>query len=85
MVKLMNEYPKMVIQIAGHTDNFGTDAYNQKLSEDRARAVFLYLKDKGLGTRISSIGYGKSKPVETNDTDEGRKPNRRVEFVIIEK
>ena len=85
LVKMMNEYPKMVIQIADHTDNFGSDAYNQKLSGDRARAVYMYLKGKSLGNRISSVGYGESRPVATNDTDEGWALNRRVEFEISSK
>jgi len=85
LVTIMNENRNMVIQIAGHTDNYGSDAYNKKLSEDRAMAVYMYLKSKGLGDRASSVGYGESMPVSTNDTDEGRALNRRVEFVILSK
>jgi outer membrane protein OmpA-like peptidoglycan-associated protein len=83
IVMKMNEYPNMVIRIEGHTDNVGSDEYNQKLSEDRARAVFTYLRSKNLGDRVSSIGYGESRPIATNETDEGRAQNRRVEFVIL--
>jgi outer membrane protein OmpA-like peptidoglycan-associated protein len=83
LVKIMEENPTMTISIEGHTDWIGSDAYNQKLSEDRARAVFTYLQEKGLGNRASSIGFGEARPVATNDTDEGRAQNRRVEFVIL--
>jgi OOP family OmpA-OmpF porin len=79
----MKAYPNMTIRIEGHTDNVGSDTYNQKLSEDRARAVFTYLQSKNMGNRASSIGYGESKPIATNETDEGRAQNRRVEFVIL--
>lgn len=85
LTAMMDENPLMKIQIAGHTDNYGTDAYNQKLSEDRARAVYNFLKSKNLGSRVTSIGYGESVPVATNETDEGRAINRRVEFVILGK
>jgi len=83
LVRTMNANPKMTIIIKGHTDFVGSDAYNQKLSEERAKAVFVYLQGKGLGHRASSIGYGETKPVATNDTDEGRAQNRRVEFEIL--
>ena len=84
LAAIMNENPNIVIQIAGHTDNAGSDAYNQKLSEDRARAVYMYIKSKNIGDdRVSSVGYGESRPIASNDTEEGRSLNRRVEFVII--
>jgi outer membrane protein OmpA-like peptidoglycan-associated protein len=73
----------MTIRIAGHTDNVGSDASNQKLSEERARAVFTYLQSKNLGNRASSVGYGESKPQASNETDEGRAQNRRVEFEVL--
>jgi outer membrane protein OmpA-like peptidoglycan-associated protein len=86
LVKSMNENPNIVIQISGHTDNLGTEAYNQKLSEDRARAVYMYIISKNISTvRVSSVGYGESRPIASNDTEEGRALNRRVEFVIISK
>jgi len=84
LVKIMKDNPAMTIRIEGHTDHMGSDEYNQKLSEDRARAVYTYLQGKGFGERASSIGYGESKPIASNDTDEGRAQNRRVEFVILE-
>jgi outer membrane protein OmpA-like peptidoglycan-associated protein len=74
---------KMVIE--GHTDNQGTAEYNQKLSEDRANSVMIYLEGKGVAAiRMDAKGYGLTKPRATNDTDEGRQTNRRVEFHITE-
>jgi outer membrane protein OmpA-like peptidoglycan-associated protein len=86
LVKIMKENPGIVIQIRGHTDNLGTEAYNQKLSEDRARAVYTYILSKNIGNdRVSSVGFGESRPLASNDTEEGRALNRRVEFVIVSK
>ncbi len=86
LVKIMKENPNIVIQISGHTDNLGTEAYNQKLSEDRARAVYTYIISKNISDdRVSSVGFGESRPLASNDTEEGRALNRRVEFVIISK
>lgn len=83
LITLLNRYPKMKIEISGHTDNRGTSEYNQRLSEDRARAVTNYLIDHGIdGRRLSYAGYGKSRPITTNDTEEGRQTNRRVEVRI---
>ncbi len=69
-----------VVEIAGHTDSVGTDEYNQKLSERRAKAVRDYLVNElGMDTNLfSAVGYGESKPISTNDTDEGRAENRRI-------
>jgi outer membrane protein OmpA-like peptidoglycan-associated protein len=73
------------IEIAGHTDSIGTDKYNVDLSRHRAKAVADYLIRKGIPTgRISFVGYGKTKPVKSNATAEGRKENRRVEFILKE-
>jgi outer membrane protein OmpA-like peptidoglycan-associated protein len=84
LVKFLNDSEKLIIEVAGHTDNIGTDAYNNKLSKDRAAAVANYLITKNISkNRISSKGYGKTKPVSTNNTEEGRQLNRRVEFVIV--
>lgn len=84
LMDLLNRYPKMKIEIAGHTDNRGTAEYNMKLSENRARAVLNYLIDHGIeGKRLSYTGYGKSRPISTNDTEEGRANNRRVEVTIL--
>jgi outer membrane protein OmpA-like peptidoglycan-associated protein len=84
LMALLDNYPNMCIQISGHTDAKGSDAYNQRLSENRAKAVVDYLVSKGVdGKRLQYKGYGKSMPLETNDTEEGRAKNRRVEFKII--
>lgn len=86
LLSIMNDNPQLIIELAGHTDNVGTVAYNQKLSEDRARAVYDYLGNKNVAlTRISYVGYGESMPVATNDTEEGRQLNRRVVFKIVSK
>lgn len=83
-VALMKQYPSMTIEISGHTDNIGTETDNQVLSENRAKAVLDYLVNKGIDAgRIKSKGYGKTKPVSTNDTEEGKQLNRRVDFTII--
>ncbi len=80
--KIFDDYPTMRVQIDGHTDSVGTDAYNQKLSERRANAVKNYLIDKvGIeASRLKSVGYGESRPAFPNDTAENRAKNRRVEF-----
>lgn len=84
IVKLMEQNPNMEIALGGHTDNVGSEESNLKLSTDRAKAVLNYLVSKGIAqTRISSNGYGKSKPVVENDTEEHKALNRRVEFTII--
>ncbi len=72
------------VEISGHTDNVGSEDYNNKLSQSRAESVRDYLVSKGINAgRIISKGYGKSNPIATNDTDEGRQLNRRVEFKIL--
>ncbi len=84
---ILKEHPEIKkIEVAGHTDNVGNDAYNERLSQGRAESVQKYLVDKGgVGAdRIVAVGYGEARPVETNDTKEGRELNRRVEFVILE-
>ncbi len=80
---IMERYPEMVVEVAGHTDSLGTDEYNQQLSQKRAEAVRRYLIDKGVAAdRMTAVGYGESEPVDTNDTMEGRERNRRVELRI---
>lgn len=72
------------IEVAGHTDSRGSDAYNMKLSQQRAEAVRNYLVGKGIAAdRLSAKGYGESQPVASNATDEDRFKNRRVELVRI--
>lgn len=83
--QLLVENPGIKVEISGHTDNVGGDDYNQKLSEERAKAVVDYLASKGIErSRLLFAGYGKSQPLATNDTPEGRQENRRTEFKIIE-
>ena len=66
-------------------DNQGNAAANQILSENRAKAVYQFLMDHGIsGTRLKYKGYGQSKPIATNDTEEGRALNRRTEFIVLE-
>ncbi len=80
----LNENPNLNVEIAGHTDSKGTDEYNQKLSENRAKSVYEYFISKGVkANRLSYKGYGESMPIATNDTDEGRQLNRRVELKIV--
>lgn len=83
VVKLLKENPAITIEMSAHTDSHGTDEYNFKLSDNRARSCMEYIISKGISTnRITSQGYGESKPVTENETDEGRQMNRRVEFKI---
>ncbi len=73
------------VRIEGHTDSKGTDAYNDRLSQRRANAVREYLLSHGVeASRLVAVGYGEKRPVDTNDTAEGRARNRRVEFTIVE-
>jgi len=72
------------VEVAGHTDSVGSDAYNQKLSEGRAKSVVDYFVSQGVSAdRLKAVGYGKTKPVASNATDEGRAQNRRVELHIF--
>lgn len=81
---LLEKHPKMRLEIRGHTDNRGSASYNQRLSENRAKEVADYLIKKGIDEkRIKYHGYGKSLPIDDNDTEEGRANNRRVEFKIL--
>src|SRR6476619_8424190 len=76
-------YPDEQVTVEGHTDSVGTPSYNQTLSEQRASAVSGYLIDQGVpSSRITSIGYGETRPKASNDTPEGRQLNRRVEIHI---
>ena len=83
LVAFLNENTDIEIEIGGHTDSRGTDEANQKLSENRVRSVYNYLIDKGImASRLTYVGYGEAQPRDTNDTEEGRKNNRRVEVKI---
>ena len=82
----LSDNPDVNVEISGHTDSVGSDSYNQKLSEDRAKAVYEYFIHEGgiSSKRLSYKGYGKSRPIASNDTEEGRQQNRRVELNIIQ-
>ncbi|MBK7312181.1 MAG: OmpA family protein [Sphingobacteriaceae bacterium] len=83
LVDFLKNNPKMEIELGGHTDNVGSDDYNIKLSQQRTESVLNYLASKGINkTRLQAKGYGKNNPVATNDTEEGKSINRRVEFTI---
>jgi outer membrane protein OmpA-like peptidoglycan-associated protein len=78
------QFPDSLIDVYGHTDSTGSDAYNQRLSENRARAVADYLSSRGVSAaRIRSQGLGESQPIASNATEEGRSANRRVEIKIV--
>jgi len=80
----MIDYPKLVVEIGGHTDDIGKNKTNQILSEKRAESVTQYLVGKGIDpVRIKSKGYGESQPIESNKTEEGRAKNRRIEFKVL--
>ena len=84
LVRMMWDYPQMTIEVYGHTDSIGTPEYNQRLSENRAKAVVEYISNHGVSpSRIKSFGYGLRYPIDTNSTEEGRFRNRRVEFDVI--
>lgn len=83
LITVLNKYPDTNIEVQGHTDNTGTDNYNMGLSKRRATTVSNYLNNGGISSgRLSRKGYGESAPNYTNDTEEGRAQNRRVEFLI---
>lgn len=85
LVKLMQDNPSMRIELSAHTDDVGDDKYNQKLSQRRGESAVRYLIRQGIeSARIDAKGYGKSKPLVPNDSDENRAINRRVEFTIKE-
>jgi len=84
VVAVLKRNPTLRVEIQGHTDNIGSEAYNRKLSGDRARAVMEYLVKKGVqAKRLSATGYGSSRPIASNDTSEGRARNRRVELTPV--
>lgn len=84
LARNLNDYPNSTVQIVGHTDNVGSAAYNEDLSLRRASAVATVLSAEGVvASRISTLGLGESRPVDTNLTAEGRAQNRRVEIIIL--
>ena len=81
---MLNQYPDYQISVEGHTDSRGTDAYNQKLSEDRAKAVSDALTSAGVtAARLSWKGFGETQPVADNTTAAGMQQNRRVEVIVL--
>ena len=84
VAKVMDEFDKTIVEVAGHTDSTGTDAYNQALSERRADSVAQYLRTREVNPqRLITIGLGESMPVADNGTDAGRQLNRRVEITMV--
>jgi cytochrome c oxidase subunit 2 len=84
LVTALTTYPSLVIEVAGHTDNVGDPAANMTLSGQRAAAVAKYLTDRGIpSSRLRPHGYGDTKPLGDNDTEENRAKNRRTEFTIL--
>jgi len=85
VLDILNQLPKLKLNIVGHTSLEGSKEHNNKLSQNRAIAVFNYLKLKGIEpTRLSTEGKGSIQPVASNDTEEGKKMNRRIEFIVLE-
>jgi len=81
----MNKYPNTTVTVIGHTDNTGSSAYNQDLSNRRASSVAGILIGSGVSSgRIRSVGYGETQPIASNQTPEGRAQNRRVDIIITE-
>ena len=81
----LSQYTELKVELSGHTDAKGSDKYNEKLSKKRAQAVVAYMINRGIEkNRLVAKGYGESKPISTNDTDEGRQINRRTELKVID-
>ena len=81
---VLRKYPKTLIEVVGHTDSIGTEAYNQRLSEQRAQSVARYLLSKGImPQRIATQGMGERQPIADNGTAAGRQANRRVELTLV--
>ena len=82
--KVLGEYNKTVVEVAGHTDSTGSDSYNQSLSERRAASVATYLQGRNvMSQRLITVGMGEARPVADNTTDYGRQANRRVEITMV--
>ncbi len=86
LAKILKENPALEIEIIGHTDSDGADNYNQKLSENRAKTVTLWLKKQGIrGEKLKFRGAGERQPIVSNGSENGRQQNRRVEFVVLKR
>jgi outer membrane protein OmpA-like peptidoglycan-associated protein len=84
VAQTLTQYNQTVVEVAGHTDNVGTDSYNQALSERRANSVAAYLGSRGvMQQRMITVGAGESRPIASNDTESGRAQNRRVEITLV--
>lgn len=84
VVTFMNKFPSVKFEVRGHTDSDGDDDFNHKLSHDRANSVVKYLTDKGIdASRLTAKGFGETMPVASNETNEGKARNRRVEFKLM--
>jgi len=84
LVAVMIEYPELKVEIGGHTDNVGDDAKNMTLSQTRAQVCMDYVVSKGVASsRLTAVGYGETKPLVPNDTDENKAKNRRTEFKVV--
>ena len=84
VAETLSSYPSTYIDVYGHTDSVGTDAYNMTLSQNRAQAVANYLSTRGVASaRLATQGFGESQPIASNDTEAGRAQNRRVEIRVV--
>ncbi|OJY69592.1 MAG: hypothetical protein BGP16_07450 [Sphingobium sp. 66-54] len=84
VAQTLAEYPKTMVDVLGHTDSDGSEAYNQALSERRARSVSDYLVSHGVASvRMATTGYGETRPIASNETPDGKAQNRRVEIKVV--
>ena len=84
LTDFLKRNPDLKVELAGHTDNVGSESYNKKLSADRADVVRKALVDNGIDeTRLTANGYGSTKPLASNDSEEHRAMNRRTEMIVI--
>jgi len=81
---VLNEYKSTMIEVAGHTDSTGSDSYNQMLSQQRAQAVSnIFIQDGVQPVRLDTVGYGETRPIASNNSEAGRRQNRRVELTLL--
>jgi len=82
----ISAYDDLIVEIEGHTDDVGRAGVNEQLSQSRANAVRNYLAQTAIdGSRLIAVGYGHRRPIESNDTAEGRQANRRVHFTVLKR
>jgi len=82
-IATLKRYPEVNVEVAGHTDSRGSDAFNLDLSARRAESVLKYLQDGGVSNTMTSRGYGERQPLASNNTDDGRQQNRRVVLRVL--